>query len=210
MVSSRRDDAEDATSDSDRARVKLRRRVSVQIAMTWRSAALGSMLCVAAKAHAQPRTSAYSDADSAVVFDAAVDWVLESDSISIPVGRSPFLFVRIGEMPKGAWAASSVARLRAHHWSFHGWALDSMHVLFDRRKLPGSGVFAAFPLELRITVEFRSDTAHVTEWWDFQTCIPPGPGMRGIDMHRHLSVRSASGWTPIGGGASGTVDILCG
>jgi hypothetical protein len=162
----------------------------------------------------------YTRADSAAVFAAAVDHIIDSDggrpsTPPIETGRQPrrddlpSVFVRIGSMPDAAWAAPSVARLRAWRWSYQGMAIDSSRVLTEGSEPPAPSWSETFPVELVLTLDFEGDTARVRENWIWQTC-KKRPGLRATFITSHSYIRSATGWSHVGGThPSSVADGLC-
>ena len=185
---------------------------TLAVVLTWSRASAQS-----ARATAPAR---YTQADSAAVFAAAVDHVIADDGgrpptppieTAPPARRDnlPIVYVRIGVMPEAAWAAPLVARLRAWRWSYMGMAIDSSRVLTEDSVPPAPSWSEIFPVELVLTLDFEGDTARVGEYWSWQTC-KTHPGMRAIFVTPHRYVRSATGWTHVGGAhSSGVVDGLC-
>ena len=167
-----------------------------------------------------PTPARYSEADSAAVFTAAVDYILASDGgrpltppmqTAIPEGheKRPIVFVRIGPMPTAAWAAPSIARLRAWRWSYMGMAIDSSRVLTESTSPPAPTWSGIFPVELVLTLTFSGDTARVGENWIWQTCKKQ-PGMRAIFVTGHHYIRTTAGWKRLEGThSSSVVDGLC-
>lgn len=164
--------------------------------------ALAMCIAIALPAEAQSVPSAPSEADSAAVLSLAVDELLKADSASYAIkpdawkdpeahiAGHPRFFVRIGNMPFGAWAKPSIARLRAWHWRFNGWVIDSTQAQRELAALPER--FYAATLGLRII--FEGDMATVEETWAPFTCELGPPGLRPVDITGRLLVRSSSGW----------------
>ena len=167
-----------------------------------------------------PTSPRYTEADSAAIFAAAVDHILDSDG-----GRPPtspietvrperrdnlaIVFVRIGQMPVAAWAAPSVARLRAWRWSYMGMAIDSSRVLTESSNPSAPSWSNIFPVELVLTLDFSGDTARVGENWIWQTC-KTHPGLRAIFVTSHHYVRGSAGWRHTDAGhGNGVMDGLC-
>jgi hypothetical protein len=98
-------------------------------------------------------------------------------------------------------------RLRARHWFYHGWAIDSTRAIARRNALPGMRD-APFPVELSLELRFRGDTAEVIEYWDMQTCESQ-PGMRAILFSRNLIARTPAGWRWVDSRGGGSMDVLC-
>jgi len=169
------------------------------------------------RAPASPR---YTEADSTAVFAAAVDHIIGRDggrpqTPAIETGQQarrdnlPTVFVRIGPMPEAAWAAPSVARLRAWRWSYMGMAIDSSRVLTEGSVSSATPPSEIFPVELVLTLDFMGDTARLRENWIWQTCRKrPGLRVSFITLHRY--VRSAAGWNHVDGtDPSAVVDGMC-
>jgi hypothetical protein len=162
---------------------------------------------------------AQSAADSAAVLSLVVDEVLRADSAVAPRGGSqsrpsvpsegwPRVFVRIGSMPEGAWAEPSLARLRAHHWYFNGWAMDSTRAFAERAKpRPTTTAPLPFPAVLSLRLTFAGDTARVDSSFDMDTC-EPHRGMKGVLITTYVLVRDGSDWH-LSDSADGIADVLC-
>ena len=162
---------------------------------------------------------AQSAADSAAVLSLAVDEVLQADSAVAPQGEAqsgpsvrsaewPRVFVRIGTVPEGAWAEPSIARLRAHHWYFNGWTMDSSRAFAERAKpRPTTTSPLPFPAVLSLRLTFAGDTARVNSSFDMDTCKPYG-GMKGVLIMTYLLVRDGASWR-MSDSAGGIADVLC-
>jgi hypothetical protein len=186
-------------------------RMSVHI----RSSLLIFPICVGSMAHAQS-SSRYSEADSAAVFDAAVDQILGMDTtVTMPSSkdssgaqstRYPRVFVRLGALPSGAWAAPSIARLRAHRWRYFGLAVDSATTT-TTSSLSSKAI--PIPEILSVALRFKGDTAVARVSWDMYTCESHRSGMHGILYNNTIFVRTPTGWRSEGPGSSGIADALC-
>jgi hypothetical protein len=162
---------------------------------------------------------AQSAADSAAVLSLVVDAVLGADSAVAPRGRDqsapsvpsaewPRVFVRIGTVPQGAWAEPSIARLRAHHWFFNGWAMDSTRAFAERNKpRPTTASPLPFPAVLSLRLTFAGDSARVDSSFDMDTCEQHG-GMKGILTTTYFLVRDGSSWR-MSDSVGGIADVLC-
>lgn len=170
--------------------------------------------------HAQT-PARFTEADSAAILFAAVDHMLASDggrpSIArtemnqpIPTDGRPTVFIRIGAMPFGAWAAPAVARLRAWRWSYMGMAVDSADALALSGDPNGPTRSPVFPVELVLTLRFTADSAHVYEKRTWQTCDIRPDGMRAVFFGNHAFIRTPAGWSRVERSESGGVaDVLC-
>lgn len=179
------------------------------------SAILGLTASFASRAPAQSPSSQQAEADSAGALSAMVDRLIADDSTNAslaPRDRSeglghPSVWVRIGRMRYGAWAAPNVARLRAWHWFYNGWAIDSTRAIARRNALPGMR-YTPFPVELSFELRIKGDSADVVEYWDMQTCESQ-PGLRGIIFKRNRMARTPSGWRWVDSPGGGSMDVLC-
>lgn len=163
---------------------------------------------------------AQSAADSAAVLSLVVDQLLSIDSAFPPpaahqsadsapsLGRARF-FVRIGTVPKGAWAEPSIARLRTHRWYFNGWAMDSTRAIAERDK-PRSTTTAAtpFPAVLSLRLSFVGDSARIERSFDMDTCVRHA-GMKGVLFMTYWLVRDGPSWRLSESSAGGIADVLC-
>ena len=197
--------------------------IPVSNSRRWLLGGLGVVIACARAATPHvpsPTAPLYTESDSAAVFSAAVDHLLAQDGGRPPTpavetdrlrprdGR-PTIFARIGSMPYGAWAAPSLARLRAWRWSYGGMAVDSMRVLADSNAPAVSRSHAIFPVELVLTLDFQGDTARVGENWIWQAC-KTRPGLRATFFTNHPYVRTPGGWKHTDARhAGGVADGLC-
>lgn len=188
--------------------------------MMW-VAWLGFALSCASCLHAQPTPPRVTANDSAAVFKAIVDKLISDDSASAAHAAAdpsfnelttyPSVFVRIAGMPRGAWAAPSVARLRAHRWFYGGRAMDSTRALARSRAVRGLKLRGTpFPAELSLLLVFtsHSDTARVMEYWAWNDC-EERRGLLGIFVFRHRMARTPDGWHWVDREGGGTIDALC-
>lgn len=162
---------------------------------------------------------AQSVADSAAIFTLVVDEVLMTDSTfaprgwyqsapSVPSAEWPRVFVRVGNVPEGAWAEAGIARLRAHRWYFNGWAMDSTRAFAERVKLRPTTTPLPFPAVLSLRLTFTGDSARVDEAFDMDDCEKHG-GMKGVFLTTHRLAREGSGWRLAVSTSGGVADVLC-
>lgn len=182
---------------------------------------LALTLSCASSLAAQHTLPSHSAADSAAVFSAMVEKLLDDDSASAAkaaadpsfneLTKLPRVFVRIALMPKSTWAEAGVDRLRAHRWFYGGRAMDSTRALAQRRAVRGLGLRTMpFPAELSLALDFTSvgDTASVMEYWAWNTC-EESPGLLGVFVHRHVLARTPDGWRWVQETSGGVMDVLC-
>jgi len=153
-------------------------------------------------------TSRYSEADSAAVLAAVVDEIIYNDGIGALSSRSstvrggregePRVWVRIGWMPKSAWAAPIVARLRSWPWSLGERVVDSTRAQAGLEDRSSATRRKPFPVELALYVEFVGDTARVAENWIWYYCKTQPPSMSVLRVKTHLLVQTPSGWQKSG------------
>ena len=192
------------------------------LAAMMRLAWLGFALSCASLLHAQPTPLRVTVNDSAAVFKAIVDKLISDDSASAAHAAAdpafnelttfPSVWVRIAGMPNAAWAAPSVARLRAHRWFYSGRAMDSTRAIARSRAVRGLGLRSTpFPAELSLLLAFTShgDTARVTEYWAWNDCEERRGLLLGIFVFRHLMARTSDGWQWVSRKGGGTLDTLC-
>ena len=178
-------------------------------------AGLGVAACSAKRGSPQERSappvpaSRYGEADSAAVLEVVVHEILFFDTVRGSIERKdstarsgrrrePRVFVRIGGMPTGAWAAPIVARLRNQHWFYDGRAVDSARALAGLEDRPDATWRRPFPAELGMWVEFVGDTAHVGENWTMWFCKTQPRSMNVLHQKIHLLVQTPSGWRMTG------------
>ena len=166
----------------------------------------------------QVTASRYSEADSAAVLAAVVEEIIYNDGIGALSGRRSAtapggtgdesrVWVRVGWMPKGAWAAPIVARLRSWPWSLGERVVDSTRALAALEDRPQATLRKPFPLELSMQVEFIGDTASVAEYWVWHLCRARLGNMSVLFPKRHLLVRTTSGWRKVGERTGGVADL---
>ena len=148
--------------------------------------------------------SRYSEADSAAVLAAVVHEILFFDGARAAVERKfppraipdsePRVFVRIGALPTGTWAAPTVEQLRNWQWFFDGRAVDSTRALAGLEDRPPARWRKPIPLVLLMHVEFRGDTALVAEDWIWEYCKTQPRSMSVLRLKMHLFEQTPSGW----------------
>jgi hypothetical protein len=181
--------------------------------------ALATCTAVARPVLAQSSPPAPTEADSAAVLSLAVEELLKADSASDPIKpgdpanlgqwKDPEahlaehlpVFVRIGEMPFGAWAKPSIARLHEWRWRLNGWATDSIRIQREFTALPGR----SYEVTLSLRIAFEGNLAAVEESWDPLNCELGFMGSRPISVTGRVMVRSLSGWRYDEGLSSGGV-----
>jgi hypothetical protein len=151
----------------------------------------------------------YTAADSAAAFAAVVDAILAEDSSASsgkprdPMGLwprdpEPIVFVRLGGVPTGAWAAPSVERMRTWRWRILGLAVDSTDALTKRADNASRSSRTAVPLEIGMSFYMPSDTVQATEYRMFRTCgVRPGDSF-AIWWVKRLLTSTSSGWRQVG------------
>lgn len=197
--------------------------VSLKAQRTCRLAVLGVVLA-SSRASPQsvraPAAPVYTEADSAAVLSLAVDLILSLDGGRPPTppietrrptrDDRPIVFVRIGPMPSAAWAAPSVARLRAWRWSYDGMAVDSTRIPTESSVPPSMPGSKTFPVELVLKLHFVGDNAYVNENWIWQTCQARPTSFRATLFSTHDFIRTPEGWRHVPSAESGGIaDGLC-
>ena len=164
--------------------------------------------------------SRYTEADSAAVLAAVVHEMLFFDGTRATVERKfsdghaipdsePRVFVRIGAMPRGAWAAPTVQRLRSWQWFVDGRAVDSTRALAGLEDRPAARWRKPIPIKLLMHVEFRGDTAFVAEDWIWEYCETEPRSMSVLRLKMHLFEQTPSGWQQSSVRSGALVDLMC-
>jgi hypothetical protein len=177
------------------------------LVITWLGVAACSAKRASSPAHPAPPASPasrYTEADSAAVLAAVVHEMLFFDGARAAVERKfprraipdsePRVFIRIGALPTGAWAAPTVKQLRNWQWFFDGRAVDSTRALAGLEDRPAARWRKLIPLVLLMHVEFRGDTALVAEDWIWEYCRTQPRSMSVLRLKMHLFEQTPSGW----------------
>jgi hypothetical protein len=164
-------------------------------------------------------TSRFTEADSAAVLEAVAHELLFFDEAreaverKFPPRRVPdgeaLVFVRIGSMPTGAWAAPTVARLRNRRWFMNWTAVDSTRALAGLEDRPAATWRKPIPIVLVMWVEFRGDTAVVAENWIWEYCRTEPRSMSVLRLKTHLFEQTPSGWQKSGERQGPMADLVC-